>query len=63
MGQLQMMQNAATLIALIQTTIEPSSWQVNGGPGTIFFHAPTLSLVVRQTSEFHLTHGFSIGGR
>jgi hypothetical protein len=63
MGQWQMMQNAATLIALIQTTIEPSSWQVNGGPGTIFFHAPTLSLVVRQTSEFHLTHGFSIGGR
>jgi hypothetical protein len=63
MTNLVMNQNAALLIALIQTTIEPSSWQVNGGPGTIYFHAPSMSLVVRQTSEFHLTHGLSIGQR
>ena len=36
---------------------------LNGGPGTIYFHAPSMSLVVRQTSEFHLTHGLSIGQR
>jgi hypothetical protein len=63
MGRLQMMQNAAALVALIQTTIEPASWQANGGPGTIFFHEATMSLVIRQTSEFHLTHTFGTSGR
>jgi hypothetical protein len=63
MSQLQMYQNAATLIALIKTTVEPSSWQDNGGPGTISFNPATMSLVIRQTSEFHLTHSFSNFGR
>jgi hypothetical protein len=63
MSMLQMRQNAATLIALIQTTVEPSSWQANGGPGTIFFNEATMSLVVRQTTEFHLTFQMSTYGR
>src|SRR5262249_33738113 len=29
--------NAQDLINLIQTTIEPDSWEINGGKGTIFY--------------------------
>jgi hypothetical protein len=45
--------NAAWLIDLIQRTIDPQSWQVNGGPGTIVFDPVRLSLVVKQSAEFH----------
>jgi hypothetical protein len=50
--------NAAQLIELIQKTIEPESWDVNGGNGAIFFYQPLNALVVRATSEVH----FEIGG-
>jgi hypothetical protein len=46
---------ALQLINLIQTTIEPSSWKVNGGPGTIIYHHPTRSLIIKQSAEFHGT--------
>lgn len=52
-GQLQMMQNIAGIIDLIQTTVDPPSWQSNGGPGAIFFHYPTMSLVIKQSAEVH----------
>jgi hypothetical protein len=45
--------NAAYLIDLIQRTIEPASWQINGGAGTITFEPITMSLVIKQSSEFH----------
>ena len=41
------------LVELIQTTIEPDSWDVHGGPGTIVYYAPLHALVVRATSEVH----------
>ena len=41
------------LVDLIQTTIQPDSWDVNGGPGTIVYYAPLHALVVRATSEVH----------
>jgi hypothetical protein len=48
-----LVEDAARLIDLIQRTIEPASWQVNGGTGTIAFEPITLSLVIKQTAEFH----------
>lgn len=57
LNQFQMMQNVTQLIDLIQNTIDPQSWQVNGGPGTISFHAPTMSLIVRQSAELHAVLG------
>ncbi|MEY3173664.1 MAG: hypothetical protein RLZZ436_1578 [Planctomycetota bacterium] len=41
------------LINLITTTIEPGSWDVDGGQGTIGQEENTLSLVIRQTTSVH----------
>lgn len=45
--------NAQELIELIQTTIAPPTWEVNGGRGTISYWEPGLALVVRQTDDVH----------
>jgi hypothetical protein len=41
------------LVELIQRTIAPSTWDVNGGPGAIYYWSPGRALVVRQTSDVH----------
>jgi hypothetical protein len=41
------------LVDLIQKTIAPSTWDVNGGLGTIYYWRPGRALVVRQTEEVH----------
>jgi len=41
------------LVELIQRTIRPESWDVNGGPGTIYYWRPGRAMVVRQTWEVH----------
>ncbi len=45
--------NGQELIELIQRTINPQFWDVNGGPGTIVYYAPLQALVVRATTEVH----------
>lgn len=46
--------SATALINLIQNTIQPESWQVNGGLGTIsFFGNPLYVLVIRNTGDVH----------
>ena len=44
---------ARRLIDLIQKTVAPESWEVNGGRGTISYYSPQQVLVVRQTGEVH----------
>jgi len=45
---------AATLIDLIRNTIQPDSWDVNGGLGTIsFLGDPFYVLVIRNTGDVH----------
>jgi hypothetical protein len=41
------------LVELIQTTIAPKTWEVNGGPGTIYYWRSQRALVVRQMGEVH----------
>lgn len=41
------------LVELIQRTIAPSSWDVNGGLGVIYYWRPGRALVVRQTDAVH----------
>jgi hypothetical protein len=41
------------LIDLIQRTIAPDSWDVNGGPGSIVYYPGLMALVVRATTEVH----------
>jgi hypothetical protein len=55
--------NAKDLVQMIQASVDPASWQVNGGLGTIVFHAPSMSLVVKQTAEVHMMLGRSPGSK
>jgi hypothetical protein len=50
------------LIDLIQNTINPSHWNVNGGPGSIVYYRPVHGLVVRATSEVQGRVGDALGG-
>lgn len=41
------------LADLIQTVIAPSTWERNGGPGSIYYYRPRQVLVIRQTGRVH----------
>jgi hypothetical protein len=49
----QVAQQAAQIMDSIQASIEPASWQKNGGSGTITFSAPMMALIIRQSAEVH----------
>jgi hypothetical protein len=53
LNQFEAMQNVLSIVNLIQSSVDPQSWQANGGLGTISFHAPTMSLIIRNTAEVH----------
>jgi len=50
------------LVALIERTINPSFWDVVGGPGTIVYYRPLQCLVVTATAEVHGNVGNVLGG-
>ncbi len=52
-NQQQMYANVNGLILNIMNSVEPGSWQINGGTGTITFQQPTMSLMIRNTAEMH----------
>ena len=41
------------LSGMIMTTVDPDSWEENGGQASISNHESTLSIVVRQTQRVH----------
>jgi len=41
------------LVELIQRTIAPSTWDINGGPGSIYYWRPGRALVIRQMDAVH----------
>ncbi len=41
------------LVQLIQSTISPASWDVNGGTSTIVYYRPGRALVVRAPQSLH----------
>jgi len=45
--------NGLDLVELIQQTVAPASWDVNGGPGSIYYWYGGHSLIIRQTQEVH----------
>jgi len=49
----QVQDNGQDLVDLIQKTISPQSWDVNGGPGSIYYWRQQHSLVIRATDEVH----------
>jgi hypothetical protein len=42
-----------SLVELIQNTISPESWDVNGGAGSIYYWRGQRALVVRATGDVH----------
>jgi hypothetical protein len=41
------------LVELIQQTIAPQTWDVNGGLGSAYYWRPGRALVIRQTGNVH----------
>ncbi len=41
------------LVELIQETVAPGSWDINGGTGTIYYWRPGRAIVVRQRGDVH----------
>lgn len=50
-------QTVKQIIEMIENSVDTSSWRTNGGNGTISFHAPSMSLVIRQSAEVHALLG------
>ncbi|MDB5310598.1 MAG: hypothetical protein JWO38_4800 [Gemmataceae bacterium] len=59
----QTMANVQLVTDSIQASVDPLSWKAKGGPCTITFHYPSMSLIVRASSEVHATLGSKLGGR
>ena len=60
-GPAEERRNAQALIDLITETIEPESWQVNGGRGRIIYFSPLRVLVVRSSQDMHGQIGGALG--
>lgn len=59
----QTMANVEEIMKSITKSIDPLSWKENGGPASITFHFPSMSIIVRASSEVHAAIGSSMGGR
>lgn len=53
----QTMANVQLITDAIQDSIDPLSWKKRGGPCTVTFHFPSMSLVVRASTEVHAVLG------
>jgi hypothetical protein len=49
------------LVALIQKAIAPAHWDINGGPGSIYYWRPRHALVIRASEEVHEQIGGVLG--
>ena len=58
----QTMANVETIVKSIQSSIDPLSWKERGGAGTITFHFPSMSIIVRASAEVHASLGSKMGG-
>ncbi len=58
-SQAQMLGNAQQIILMIQNSIDPPMWNVNGGPASVTFSPQAQALVVRASAEMH----YSLAGQ
>ena len=59
----QTMSNVTIITDAIQDSIDPLSWKKRGGPGSVTFHFPSMSLIVRASTEVHASLGSKLGGK
>jgi hypothetical protein len=52
---LQAQQNVISIMGLIQSSVDPDSWEANGkgGKGTISFYGPLMAIIVVNSAEVH----------
>ena len=60
MDMMQTQENISKLVEMIKS-VDPTSWQGNGGIGSVTFNGPSMSLIVRQTAEVHARLSGSLG--
>jgi len=58
----QTMANVEVIMKSITKSIDPLSWKENGGAGTVTFHYPSMSIIVRASAEVHASLGAKMGG-
>lgn len=58
----QTMENADMIVKAIQSSVDPLCWRANGGPCTITFHYPSMSIIVKASAEVHSTLGSTFNG-
>jgi hypothetical protein len=56
----QTVSNVDTIIKTITKSVDPECWKENGGPCTITFHYPSMSIIVKASTEVHATLGASM---
>ena len=57
------MNKAQIIVDSITKSIDPLTWKEKGGPSTVTFHYPSMSLIIRAPSEVHSDLGRSLGKR
>ena len=58
----QTVANVDAIMKAITASIDPLSWKEKGGPASITFHYPSMSIIVRASAEVHASLGSKIGG-
>ncbi|HEV3440698.1 MAG TPA: hypothetical protein VG122_25305 [Gemmata sp.] len=58
----QTMSTVDLIMKAIQTSVDPMCWKSNGGPCTITFHYPSMSIIVRASAEVHSSLGSTFNG-
>lgn len=56
-NQAQTQENARLIMDMIKNSVDANSWTTGGGAGTISFHGPSLSIIIKQTAEMHALLG------
>ncbi|MGL6095109.1 MAG: hypothetical protein ACRC7O_04815 [Fimbriiglobus sp.] len=59
----QSMANGKLIVESITQSIDPLIWKDRGGPATILFHYPSLSIIVRAPTEVHAGFRGKLSGR
>ena len=62
LGSSPLPDNGPALVALIQRTISPRTWDINGGQGSIQYYRPLRVLVIRAPGAVHGDVGGVLGG-
>jgi hypothetical protein len=58
-NQRRMIEAINSIVTMIPTQVDPSSWQTHGGSGTIVFEPVTMSLIIKNSAEMH----YMLGGK